>query len=245
MLSLTGFFIILPFALLLKRAPYKVAGLPHGERAGAVNHDTVEKQADGDPDGYSLLQAVKTRNFWMLFFTWSLAGFCYYTIITHLVPHAMDLGITPTTAASMLSIAGGASIIGSVLIGIISDSIGRKKAIISCSLLLAGAMLWLTWSSNLGTLYLFAAAFGIAFGGLLAPLGALTGDTFGLRHIGKIMAVMEGGWMLGGAVGPAFTGYVFDISGSYSFGFLGGMLAALISVALLLLFKTRNDSLHV
>jgi len=97
------------------------------------------KQAGSKPESLSLLQAAKTVNFWMLFPMWFLYGYSFYTITTHLIPHAVDLDIATTTAASMLSLIGGASIIGSILIGRVSDSMGRKQSMIGCSLLVAVA----------------------------------------------------------------------------------------------------------
>ena len=44
-------------------------------------------------------------------------------VIAHIVPHAIDLGINPIQAASILSLFGGANVLGMLLIGRASDSI--------------------------------------------------------------------------------------------------------------------------
>ena len=90
----------------------------------------------------------------MLLFIWFFNGFCVYVIMAHIVRHAIDLGITPMRAASILSIIGGASIAGRLLMGRVSDSIGRKRAFMIGALLMAAAMLWLIGSSNLWMLSL-------------------------------------------------------------------------------------------
>ncbi|MBI4187510.1 MAG: MFS transporter [Chloroflexi bacterium] len=231
-LSLVAFLGMVPAALLVRRAP--------GEVTISSATDSRREAAHVSPENYSLRQATRAGNFWTLFFIWSLGGFCYYIIAAHAVPYAGDLGIAPTMAALVLSIFAGASIIGSVLVGVVSDRVGRKKTVASCSLLMAAAMLLLGVSSSLWMLYLSAVLSGFAFGGFIAPLGALTGDTFGLRHLGKIAAVLEAGWMLGGAIGPALAGYLFDISGNYLFAFMAGMAAALASAGLVLLFRTAK-----
>ena len=237
-LGLVGFFVITPLALLQKGAPGKVAALSESERLEAVNLNSTEEQAYNELGDFSTLQATKARNFWLIFFMWFLCAFCVYIITTHIVRHAIDLGTAPTGAATILSVVGGISILGRVAIGRVSDIVGRKQAVVSCGLLMAGAMLWLIWSSNLWMLYLFAAIFGFSYGGFTVPITALIGDTFGLRNLGVIMAVLGAGWGIGGALGPAFAGYIFDIRGNYFFAFLAGMLAMLVATGLLLIFKT-------
>ena len=157
--------------------------------------------------------------------------------MAHIVPHAIDLGITPIQAASVLSVIGGGNILGRLVMGRASDSIGRKQAMLICTSLMAGAMLWLIWSSSSWMLYLFAIVFGFSHGGLAPPINALIGDVFGTRHIGVINAVLDAPWGIGAAVGPALAGYIFDVSGSYILAFLFGMATALITAMLVLFLR--------
>ena len=235
-----GFLIVIPLAMLLKKSPDEVAASPEGRKLEATNISSTERRGHNEQGGFSLFQAAKTRNLWVLFFMWVLNGGSFYTLMTHIVPHVIDLGMSSAMAASVLSLIGGSSTVGSLLMGRLSDNIGRKKTMVSCSLLMAGAMVWLIWSQDLWMLYLFAAVFGFAFGGFTAPLSAIPGDSFGLRHLGKIAGVMEAGWMLGGAFGPVFAGYIFDVRGSYFYAFLAGAIAALASAVLILLFKATK-----
>ena len=76
-LSLIGFSLIIPFALLLRRAPGEVAASPKGENPEDSNLNSAEERAHNEPGGFSLLQAAKTRNFWMLFFTWEDPEDCH------------------------------------------------------------------------------------------------------------------------------------------------------------------------
>ena len=225
-LSLIAFFTLIPCALLLKRPSSGVASLPD-----------VEEQHYNEPGGFSLLQAAKTRSFWLLLAILFLFSSCSYVVLTHIVPHAIDLGITPIEAASMISFIGIGSVLGRLVMGRLSDSIGGKQAFLICTLLMAGAMLWLIGSSNLWMLYLFTIIFGFSFGAT-APLNAvLIGDSFGLRHVGLIMGVIDIGWGIGAASGPALAGYIFDISGSYTPAFLGGIVAALVAAVLILFLR--------
>jgi len=158
-------------------------------------------------------------------------------VMTHIVRHATDLGFASMQAGSVLALLGGVMILGRVIGGRASDSIGRKKAAMICALLGAAAMLWLINASNLWMLYLFAIIFGFSHGGMGPPMAACIGEIFGMRHIGAIMGVIEIGWTTGAALGPALAGYIFDISGNYVFAFLSGMAAMLIAAILIFLIK--------
>ncbi len=237
-MALIAFFIMVPSALLLRRAPSEMDALPADERADTGTTDSFEKQSPSQLSEFSLLQAAKTPSFWLLPIINFLLAFCIHLVLTHIVPRAMDLGINPVQAASILSLIGGISIPGRLLMGRASDSIGRKQAMLICILLMVGAMLWLTQSSELWTLYLFAILFGFSYGGITPPLSALTGDIFGLRSIGVIMAITSVGWPIGAAVGPTLAGYIFDTKGNYVLAFIIGMIAILIAAILLIFVRT-------
>ena len=214
---------MIPSALLLKRTP--------GETA-ATNPDSTGLQSN-EPRGFYLSQAIKTRNFSLITLIWFSYSFCLFMVMTHTVRHAIDLDITPVPAAFILTFMGGANIVSRVPLGIAADRFGKKRISVICSLLAAGAMLWLIESTSLWMLYIFAIFFGIANAGLGVATVAFIGDIFGVRHIGVIFAALEIPWTVGAAVGPALAGYIFDNSGSYTLAFLLGAIATLIVVVLL------------
>ena len=156
------------------------------------------------------------------------------------MPHATDIGISAMEAAAVLSLIGGSSIAGRLLMGRVSDSIGRKATAITCALLVVGAMIWLIWSQDLWMLYLFGIVCGFSFGGLDPCITALIGDTFGLRSIGVIMGTLNAAWGVGSAIGPAVGGFVFDASKSYSMAFWAGALAMLIVALLVALIRKET-----
>ncbi len=175
---------------------------------------------------------------------WILFASGKFLIFTHLVPHATDMGFSAGEAATVLSVIGVAIIAGRVLIGSISDKIGRKLAVIICALLQAAAMIWLIRSVDLWMLYLFALFFGFTIGGFACCVGALISDTFKLDSIGAIMGLLEVGAGIGGAIGPAMGGLIFDFSSSYSMAFLMAA-AALLATAVLTGLVGRTTDKHI
>ena len=227
--------IVIPLSRLLRKDPYEIGVQPDGAKAGSGERGTEESRREDSFQlvGFSLREATRTKNFWFLWSIFFLYSFCFLLILTHIVPHVTDIGIPAMQAAAVLSLIGGSNIAGRVLMGNVSDNIGRKATVIICSLLASGAMMLLIPSQEWWMLYIFGIVFGFSMGGGDPALTALLGDMFGLRNIGKIMGVVETGWAIGAAIGPYVGGLVFDARNSYSMAFLGGAVA-MLTVALLI-----------
>jgi len=152
------------------------------------------------------------------------------------------MGNSLMDAAIILTLIGGTTIPGRLLVGRASDTIGRKALAIACALLQVGALLWLMWARELWMLYAFAIAFGFLWGGLGVLTTALVGDVFGMRSIGAIMGMMSAGWALGAASGPAIGGYIFDVRGDYFTAFATGAVAILMAAVLVALVSIPSAS---
>jgi len=243
-LGLIAWLVVIPLSRLLKKDPYEIGALPDGARAGETEIEKPGREDKTQHAGLSLLQASKTKNFWLFGAIWLLYAFCYFLVLTHIVRHAIDIGVSPMEAAGILSLIGGSSIAGRLLMGWASDKIGIKPTVIFCAILIAGTMLWLIWIQDLWMLYLFGIVCGFSFGGLDPPVTAVIGDTFGLRSIGVILGTLNVAWGIGGALGPAVGGLIFDVSKSYSFAFLTGALA-MLTLALLMSLVKRATSWNI
>ncbi len=231
--------IVIPLSRLLKKDPHEIGAFPDG--INSHSKEIKDEKESIQPISFSLSQVLKTRSFWLLMFIWLFWGSSSFLILTHIVPHATDIGFSAGEAAIILSLMGGISIAGSVLMGRLLESIGKKKVAIICSLLLVGAMVWLIWAQNLWMLYLFAVAYGFAQGGLATSVNVIIGDTFGLRNLGVIMGMLTIGWGVGSAIGPAVAGLIFDVTNSYSIAFLMGAATMLIATLLIALIKRGMD----
>jgi len=242
LMGLAALLIVIPLSRLLSKGPSEIEARPGGVKPGSSGERELEKTGREDSArlaGFSLPQASKTRNFWLLGSVWLLYSFCFLLILTHIVRHAIDMGIPAMEAAAILSLMGGSNIAGRLLMGRASDSLGRKATAITCALLAAGAMTSLIWSQELCMLYLVGIVCGFSFGGLDPSVTALIGDSFGLRNIGVIMGTLNIAWGIGAATGPAIGGLIFDVTGSYAAAFSIGA-TAMLAVALLIALSKRG-----
>jgi MFS family permease len=206
--------IVVSAAQLLRRDPAQMGQLPYGESEGG------ERESKVRTEGFSLKQAAYTRQLWILSAMLFCFGFCLFSSIVHIVPHATDLGISAASAASILAIIGAGGIAGNVVLGTAADRIGNRQVILICFILMSSSLFWLVPATKVWMLCLFAAVLGFARGGMSASESPLVARLFGLSSHGLIYGVIGLGFTTGAAIGPFLTGSIFDVTGSYQTAFL-------------------------
>jgi len=197
----------------LVRDPGKRGLAPDGERHEHHVNRTVPEE------GMTLKGAARTVQFWTVCAAFFLVFFCALTILMHIVTHAIDLGIAKAGAAAVLSVVGGVSMAGRLVMGGAGDRIGNKTALVICFLLLTGSLAWLQLADQLWMLLIFAVVYGFAHGGFYALVSPFTAELFGTRSHGVIFGIVLFISTIGGSLGPVTAGYIFDITGSYGVDF--------------------------
>ena len=157
--------------------------------------------------------------------------------MVHVVPHAIELGMSPTTAASILAIIGGASIVGRVVLGTAGDRIGNKRVLIISFAFTSIALFLLVTATDLWLLYLFAVIFGGFAFGTAAIQSPLVAGLFGLSSFGVIYGMTGLSFTIGGAIGPFVAGYIFDVSNSYQLAFTTSAAIVILSIILTAFLK--------
>ncbi|MDZ4247418.1 MAG: MFS transporter [Dehalococcoidia bacterium] len=203
-------FIAVPVSLFLKppSAPKK-SSVP----AGSTGPTPLSK---GDDIPWTMKEAVRSLPLWKISMIYLLFSISLQTVVVHLVPHATDIGIEPVSAALLLTIIGGCNAFGRITGGGISDIIGTKRAltisIIAPALMLPAFM----FISNIYWLYVVAVLYGLGYGGLSAAVPKLASEYYGLHSLGTLLGIIQLGFAIGGAIGAPLTGYIFDVTNSYS-----------------------------
>ncbi len=234
-LGLITFIIIIPLAQFMKHSPQRVGLKPYGEE------EIVKDERPLVTGGLSITQAIKTSRFWVWGLILLCFFFCFQIIGVHIVPHAIDIGVSPIIAVSIVSIIAGCSVIGQLSAGFISDRIGGRLLLIACIFLAALALLWLLFAKEIWMLYVFAAMLGLASGGIILLEVVMTSELFGLSSLGMILGSLFILATLGSALGPPLAGSIFDITGSYSLVFLISVIICALAVILsLILLKVRG-----
>ncbi len=202
---------------------------------------TQELEDDIGNQGYSLRESIVTPQMWMSIAVCFFFGVAAYTIIVHIVPHALFTGMSPAPAANILAVVGGVSILGGLCSGAIADRIGIKKTIAMILTILVLALVGLLFSREAWQFYLFAAFFGFTFGSLGVAESILSVWLFGLKSNSLILGVIDFGATTGSAIGPLAAGYIFDVAGSYQIAFILSAALSLMGLLLTLFLKPARN----
>lgn len=184
----------------------------------------------------------KSRVFWLFCLLFMTVGVSVQIVMVHIVPYGQSRGASPMISAAVLSSITGASMVGRIVMGISSDWIGRRRALMLSTFMEGIMLLWLMATSSTWSLFLFGIFFGFFYGGHAPQLPALIGETFGLEHMGAILGVMTLFWGIGSAIGPFVAGYLVDTTGSYRVGFMISAAMILVASAIGFVLKASEDS---
>jgi MFS family permease len=215
-------------AQFLRRDPTQMGQVPYGGSRG-------EQRLGIRTWGFSLKEAVYTRQFYIVSAMFFCFGFGMFALMVHIVPHASELGFQAVTAANILAINGGLMIVGRLVLGSAADRFGNRPIFIIGFILMLATVFRLVSAIEIWTLYLCAAVFGFANGGMGTSESPLVAELFGLSSHGLILAITGSGFTIGAAVGPFMAGYLFDIAGNYRMAFLFCAVISIFGLILTLL----------
>jgi MFS family permease len=232
-LGSVGLVTVVGLAQFLRRDPKQMGQVVYGE------NEMVKERPELIGEVFSLKEAVSTKQFWTILVMFLCVGLCFHSIMAHLVSHVTDLGISATSAANVMAALGGASIVGKLVLGGLGDKIGNRNVLTVAWTIMIMALLLMFVSRAVSRFYLFAALFGLAYGGLIAQQSAMVGAIFGLVSHGMIFGAISVGLYIGQAMGPVITGYIFDVTGSYQLAFLVDTIASALGLILTVLLNPK------
>lgn len=191
----------------------------------------------------SFLQLIKSVHLWLIGCSYLLIGFTVLVPLTFLgVYGSEELQLSYTAATRFFTIIAVVGMAGKLSLGILSDRWGRICVMMICGSLL-GVGCW--GIANVGALIaktFFVAMIGLGFGAVWPVYAAAAMDYFPKSVAGTVIGVWTFLLGIGSIISPIICGWSIDISGSYSWAFNIGFIAAMLSVVLLLpLLKPQKE----
>lgn len=211
----------------------------------AVLSSETKKEPRSEVYNYSLKEAGKTGKFWLVFIVFFCLAFCEYVVMVHIVPHAIDIGISSAAAANILAIMGGASVAGCILLSGAADRIGVRLVYVVGFFLMAACLFWLIVINEIAQFYFFAAIFGFGLGGMSAAQSLVVASLFGTKAHGIIFGIVNNGFTIGATITPILAGYIFDVTGAYYPAFIASGAVGCAGVILSIWMKRPTRKLAV
>ena len=237
-LGASVFVVLFAMSFLLIGHPEIIGQLPDGRKnSSSPNQRDDPREALPKEEIWTVGEAIHTRSFWVL----TAAFFCTWLFVflplVHLVIFALDIGLSRESSLIALSFLGAASAFGRLVMGAISDRIGRKTALGLSISLQAFSWFWILGTRSGWMLILFAGVFGLSYGGVAAIFPAIVGDYFGRLKAASVIGAIFTLSGVAAAIGPIVGGYAYDLTHSYRMAFILGALTNLL--ALILVFVSK------
>jgi MFS family permease len=161
-------------------------------------------------------EAIQTLAFWQLACSFFTCGFSMSLLSAHGIPMLTDHGYSPMFASWTMGVLGGSSIGFTVMLGALSDRLGRRPVLASIYagrvLIFAGFFLI---RDNPVALLAVAVVGGITMAGTGSMTSALTADIYGRFSVSSVFGLIFLVHQTGSALGSSLAGVLFETTGGY------------------------------
>ena len=182
----------------------------------------------------------RDKKFYMIGLSYLLISFCILIPLTFLTAYATEeLRISYQSAAALVAVIGIAGAVGKLVLGHLSDIVGRIKVMMLCGVLTATGGLGLLFSQTFIMLVLFTTIFGIGYGTIWPVYAASARDLFPKDYFGSIVGLWTLYHGIGSVLAPVFAGWTIDVTGAYIWAFILTVISAILSLLLLLPLASR------
>lgn len=181
-------------------------------------------------------EMLKTKQFYLLWFIYLLSATAGLMLIAHMASIA---GTQAGWKAGFILVVvlSAFNALGRILIGLLSDKIGRKTSIIAVLLLQSVNMFLFSWFQTIPLLITGAAIAGLAYGSLFSLMPSITADFFGVKNLGVNYGLVFTGWGIAAIIGPILGGIVVFKTGTYTMSYIVAGSLLLIGTVLVKFIK--------
>ena len=221
--------IMIPLSFLLRRRlPASANDIATGGGAGAV----VTHSIDLSPRALQILLAIAG------------VGCCVAMSMpqVHIVAYCVDLGFGSKTGAEMLSLMLVGGVVSRLASGFLADYIGGVRTLLIGSTLQCIALFLYIPFDGLASLYVVSMIFGLSQGGIVPSYALIVREYLPAREAGQRVGTVIMATVFGMALGGWMSGWIYDLTGSYSAAFINGIGWNLLNIAIMLVMLTRTRS---
>ncbi|HKS88917.1 MAG TPA: MFS transporter [Stellaceae bacterium] len=181
--------------------------------------------------GPTLGTLLRSPPFLMLYFSWVLATMALFVPFLFLPAFAREHGAGEVAAAALVSMIGGTSIIGRLVLGPVGDRIGVVR-LFKATVLAMGLSYAIWLLTGYWWLMLFAVVLGTSYGSRIAAVPVVLIELFGLENLGSTLGIFFTATGVAALLGPALAGLAVELSGGYRGAILFALAAGLLGFAL-------------
>ncbi len=185
-----------------------------------------------------------TAAYWNLSSIHFLGCVGHAIILIYIIPIAVAQGVSLVVAAGLITALSAVSIITRLATPVLCDTLGPKTVMTVAYVIQGVTVIMLFWTHDVWLFYLFAAAFGIGYGGEAGGFPMLNRRYYGYAPVGSAHGVQMLGAGLGMALGGWIGGVIFDMTGGYDLALIISVIASVAGAASIVLLE-RTDKLLI
>lgn len=174
---------------------------------------TSEPNNDFSKNNYLTKEMMKSKSFpflWFIFLCGTMSGLLIIGLAKDIGIHLVSL--SPSIAALSVSIISIFNTLGRLGFGALSDKISRFKIItILFSITITSLLLLSFIQLNIFTYFILLSSIAASFGGMPAIFPAITGDFYGIPHLGSNYGVMYQAYGASALISPILTFFIRDL----------------------------------
>ncbi len=236
--------IAIPAAIALKTQKRRAAQASGAHPPNHNPHDPPEKAEESArilPEAsLGMREILKRKPFWMIISSHATDCMCHSVLIVHLVPIAIEAGISHVQASGLVGVMGLGTIIGRISLGILADRIGAKRALFSTLMTQTLPVPLLFWIGSPLAFYAVALMVGVGLGGHGTMYPVVTREYYGPKKVGILFGAFITGASSGMATGGFMGGLLHDLTGDYTLSILFSFLTGVASLLFVLSYPSRD-----
>jgi MFS family permease len=224
-IAATALLVMLPLTWSLRRP------VPEAAMQASASAAAARAQATG---------LSRTTLLWLL----AVAGVCCCVAMSmpqvHIVAYCVDLGYGPAVGAEMLSLMLMGGVVSRLVSGLLADRLGGVVTLlIGSSLQMLALFLYLP-TSGLAPLYIVSLIFGLSQGGIVPSYAVIVREYLPPKEAGAKVGLVIMATIVGMALGGWMSGWIYDLTGSYTLAFVNGIAFNAVNVAVMALILIRS-----
>ncbi|MDP7240426.1 MAG: MFS transporter, partial [Dehalococcoidia bacterium] len=226
--------VVLPGVIFLRRRPEDMGLYTDGVEPG-VGGDGEHPEVRKEPE-WRFREVVRTRALWLLLPAVLVSGVTAGGVTFHQVPFLLGQGMSPLSAAGVVSLYALFVAAGSLLSGVAADRVPVRFGLVAC-LAAGGVAIVALLVAQPATIFLYSLLYGVSVGGRQTLEPVMWANYYGRSSLGTIRGVAWPVQIMGFAAGPVIAGMAYDLVGDYLWVFGVFAVSSLGSALLVLLAK--------
>jgi len=161
----------------------------------------------------------------------------------HIVAFCVDLGFGDTVGGQMLSLMLMGGVVSRLTSGVLADKIGGVKTLLLGSSLQCMALFLYLPFSDMTSLYIVSLIFGLSQGGIVPSYAVIVREYLPAKEAGARIGFVLMMTVCGMALGGWMSGWIYDLTGSYTTALWNGILWNFLNIAVVLTLLPKRLSI--